>query len=122
MTRFEMEWSGKLGAYWQKQAHEEAERLLAQRNEIEVEADGAAKWNSNGRYLPSDVVEKLIFAGADFFSEEATAAKREVQNAAFIDSYRRNHRTTAEERMEIQATFGKGAKVVNVITGEIITA
>lgn len=122
MTRFEMEWSGKLGAYWQKQAHEETERLMSQRDDIEVEEDGAAKWITNGRYLPADVVEKLIFAGADFFSAEATEAKREAQNAAFLDSYRKNHRTTAEERMEIQAAFGKGTKVMNVITGEIITA
>ena len=89
---------------------------------IEVEEDGAAKWITNGRYLPADVVEKLIFAGADFFSAEATEAKREAQTAAFLDSYRKNHRKTAEERMEIQAAFGKGTKVMNVITGEIITA
>lgn len=122
MTRFEMEWSGKLGAYWQKSAREEAARLLAKRNEIEVEADGAAKWTSNGRYLPSDVVEKLVFAGADFFSEEATTAKREAQSAAFLDSYRKNHKTSAEEQMEIRAAFGKGTKVMNIITGEIVTA
>lgn len=119
MTRFEQEWNGMLGAFWKKQAHEEAERLLAQRDNIEVEADGAAKWISSGNYLPADVVEKLIFAGADFFSAEATAAKREAQTAAFLESYRKNYKEpSAEERMEMEAAFGKGTTVVNVITGK----
>ena len=120
MTRFAREWNGELGAFWQKNAHEEAARLLAQRDNIEVEEDGAAKWKSNGSYLPADVVEKLTFAGADFFSAEATAAKREVQTAEYLGNYRRNHRTTAEERGEMEAAFGKGTTVVNIITGEKI--
>ena len=120
MTRFAREWNGELGAFWQKNAHEEAARLLAQRDNIEIEEDGAAKWRSNGSYLPADVVEKLIFAGADFFSAEATAAKREAQTAEFLGSYRRNHRTTPEERAEMEAAFGKGTTVVNIITGEKI--
>ena len=28
MTRFAREWNGELGAFWQKNAHEEAARLL----------------------------------------------------------------------------------------------
>ena len=120
MTRFAREWNGELGAFWQKNAHEDAARLLAQRDNIEVEEDGAAKWKSNGSYLPADVVEKLIFAGADFFSEEATAAKREAQTAAFLENYRRNHRTTEEERMEMEAAFGKGTTVMDIITGDKI--
>ena len=120
MTRFAREWNGELGAFWQKNAHEEAARLLAQRDNIEVEEDGAAKWKSNGSYLPADVVEKLIFAGADFFSAEATAAKREAQTAEFLGNYRRNHKTTTEERMEMAAAFGKGTTVVNILTGEKI--
>ena len=120
MTRFAREWNGELGAFWQKNAHEEAARLLAQRDNIEVDEDGAAKWKNNGSYLPADVVEKLIFAGADFFSAEATAAKREAQTAEFLGNYRRSHRTTAEERTEMEAAFGKGTTVVNIITGEKI--
>lgn len=120
MTRFAREWNGELGAFWQRNAHEEAARLLAQRDNIEIEEDGAAKWKSNGSYLPADVVEKLTFAGADFFSAEATAAKREAQTAEFLGNYRRNHKTTTEERMEMEAAFGKGTTVVNILTGEKI--
>lgn len=119
MTRFAREWNGELGAFWQKHAHEEAERLMSQRDNIEVEEDGAAKWSSSGNYLPADVVEKLTFAGADFFSAEATAAKREAQTAAFLDSYRRNYKgPSEEEKAEMRAAFGEGATVVNVITGK----
>lgn len=118
MTRFAREWNGEFGAFWQKNAHEEAARLMAQRDNIEVEEDGAAKWKSSGNYLPADVVEKLSFAGADFFSAEATAAKREEQTERTLANYRRNHKTTAEERAEMEATFGKGTTVVNIITGE----
>lgn len=120
MSRFAREWNGELGSFWQRNAHEEAARLLAQRDNIEVEEDGAAKWISSGNYLPADVVEKLTFAGADFFSAEATAAKREAQTAAFLENYRRNHRTTEEERMEMEAAFGKGTTVMDIITGEKI--
>ena len=119
MTRFAREWNGELGAFWQKHAHEEAERLMSQRDNIEVEEDGAAKWTSSGNYLPADVVEKLTFAGADFFSAEATAAKREAQTAAFLDSYRRNYKgPSEEEKAEMRAAFGEGITVVNVITGK----
>lgn len=121
MSRFSDEWNGKLGPYWQQHAHEEAERLLQKQNEIIVEEDGAAKWASNGNYLPDDVVEKLLFAGATFFSPEATAAKREEQEVQWLAEYRKamqNHVPSAEERYEMEAAFGKGAKVVNVITGE----
>ena len=119
MTRFAREWNGELGAFWQKHAHEEAERLMSQRDNIEVEEDGAAKWISSGNYLPADVVEKLTFAGADFFSAEVTAAKREAQTAAFLDSYRRNNKgPSEEEKAEMRAAFGEGTTVVNVITGK----
>ena len=118
MTRFAREWNGELGAFWQKNAHEEAARLLAQRDNIEVEEDGAAKWKSSGNYLPADVVEKLTFAGADFFSAEATAKKREAQRAEFLANYR--HEVTEEERSEMRAAFGPGATVVDIISGKRI--
>ena len=118
MTRFAREWNGELGAFWQKNAHEEAARLLAQRDNIEVEEDGAAKWKSNGSYLPAEVVEKLTFAGADFFSPEATAKKREAQTAEFLANYR--HEVTEEERLDMRAAFGTGDTVVDIISGKRI--
>ena len=121
MTRFEMEWRGDLGEFWKKHAHEEAERLIAQRDEMIVEDDGAVKWASSGNYLPADCVEKLLFGGADWFDADATARKRDAQNEAFLESYRKaqtGRKRSAEEIAEMRAAFGEGAVVVDVLTGE----
>ncbi|MCM1486729.1 MAG: hypothetical protein NC203_00050 [Firmicutes bacterium] len=122
MTRFEREWNGELGEFWKKNAHEEAQQLLNQADKIEVEEDGAAKWKTNGSYLPADVVEKLIFAGATWFSPEATATKREVQVAKEMEAYRNNHRGFDVEMLaEARAAFGEGTTICDIITGEKIT-
>ena len=127
MTRFEQEYSGALGNYWRESARKEIERLQAKADagEILVDENGAASWKSNGRALPADCAEKLSYTTLDF-SLEATAAKRdeetckeadEAETAEAIAAYRRNHRTTEEERMEMQAAFGKGTTVVDIISG-----
>lgn len=119
MTRFEQEWSGALGEYWVKHAREEAAKLLAERDNIKVEDDGAALWISSGNYLPEDVVEKLIYGGADFFSPEATAIKRDAQDRAFIEEYRKNKHPLSEEALcEMRAAFGEGETVIDVLSGE----
>ncbi len=83
-----------------------------------VEADGAIKWNSNGRYLMDDFCEKLEYAGYAF-SREATARKREAQNAESLAEYRRNDKGLAGEALaEARAAFGEGTTVVNVLTGK----
>ncbi len=67
MTRFEREISGSLGAFWKKNAEEEVRKAVAKADsDATVEADGAIKWNSNGRYLMDDFCEKLEYAGYAF--------------------------------------------------------
>ena len=83
-----------------------------------VDADGAIRWNSNGRYLMDDFCEKLEYAGYAF-SREATAAKRDAQNAESLAEYRRNDKGfSREELAEARAAFGEGTTVVNVLTGK----
>lgn len=121
MSRFEREWNGELGDFWKKNAHKEAQRLLEQADNIEVEDDGAAKWKTNGSYLPADVVEKLIFAGATWFSPKATAAKREEQVAREQEAYRNRQKGfDAETLAEARAAFGEGTTICDIITGEKI--
>lgn len=119
MTRFEREISGSLGAFWKKNAEEEVKKAVAQaEKDATVEADGAIKWNSNGRYLMDDFCEKLEYAGFDF-SREATAKKRDAQNEESLAEYRRNYKgLSAEELAEARAAFGEGTTVVNVLTGD----
>lgn len=119
MTRFEREISGSLGDFWKKNAQEEVKKAVAQADkEAAVEEDGAIKWKSNGRYLMDDFCEKLEYAGYAF-SREATAKKRDAQNAESLAEYRRNSRgLSGEELAEARAAFGEGATVVNILTGE----
>lgn len=119
MTRFEQEISGMLGEYWQKHAREEVGTFLSQKDEMIIDPDGAAKWKSSGNYIPEDIVEKLVYGGADWFSPEATATKREAQDEAFLREYRsRKHPLTDEMRAEMIAAFGPGEAIIDVISGE----
>ena len=119
MTRFEREISGSLGAFWKKNAEEEVRKAVAQADtQAMVDADDAIKWNSNGRYLMDDFCEKLEYAGYAF-SREATAEKREEQNAESLAEYRKNNKgLTGEELAEARAAFVEGTTVVDVLTGK----
>ena len=118
-TRFQRELSGELGSFWKASAEKEIEALQKKANngEILVDENGAASWKNNGRAIPSDCAEKLSYTTLGF-SMKATAAKREAETAAFLESYRQNHRTSEEDRMEMRAAFGAGTTVVDIITGE----
>ena len=118
MTRFEREISGSLGEFWKKNAEEEVRKAVAQaETQATVDADGAIRWDSNGRYLMDDFCEKLEYAGYAF-DREATEKKREVQNVESLAQYRRNDRgLTGEALAETRAAFGEGTTVVNVLTG-----
>lgn len=119
MTRFEREISGSLGAFWKKKAEEEVRKAVAQADaQATIDADGAIRWNSNGRYLMDDFCEKLEYAGYAF-SREATVAKRDVQNAESLAEYRRNDKGfSREELAEARVAFEEGTTVVNVLTGK----
>lgn len=91
MTRFERELSGALGAFWKKNAEQEIKKMQARADsdEIRTNANGAAFWNSNGNYLPSDCAEILSYT--DFpFSLEATASARKAQTAMQLKAYQQN--------------------------------
>ena len=118
MSRFYDEWCGKLGEFWYAHSHDEVRQLVARMSEIEIEEDGAAKWKSNGAYLPADVVEKLyVYGKVDSFSPEATNAKRERQTEETLNRYRNRSTVGPEEIGEMKAAFGEGTIVVDIITG-----
>ena len=123
MTRFEQELSGAFGAFWKKEAEKEIAKMQERiaNHEISTNMNGAAFWNSNGNYLPSDVAEKLSYT--DFpFSVEETAKAREAQNELFFENYRKNYQGPSEEELaEMRAAFGPGETIVDVITGKRIS-
>lgn len=120
MTRFERELSGSLGEFWKKNAEQEIAKMQerADNDEIRTNTEGGAFWNKSGNYLPADCAEILSYTNFPF-SLEATAKAREAQTAMQLEAYRKSYKgPSAEERMEMEAAFGKGTTVVNVITGE----
>ena len=123
MTRFQQELSGALGEFWTKHAKEEIAKMQARvdNHEICTNMNGAAFWNSNGRYLMDDVAEKLAYT--DFpFSVEETAKARKAQNELFFENYKKNYQGPSEEELaEMRAAFGPGETIVDVITGQRIS-
>ena len=81
-----------------------------------VEDDGAIKWASNNRYLTEDGMNKIIANGFSEFSREATSRKREIQNNEFIEKYKNS--PSQEELAEMEAVFGKGTVVIDIISGK----
>lgn len=102
-------------------------------DEIIFEGDGAMKWKSSGNYLPEDCAEAMRYVDISKADEtqlayirnasiEATARRREKQTEEFLNDYRernKNRVLSAEERYEMECAFGKGTKVVDVITGQV---
>lgn len=130
MTRFMMDITGKFGSFWKRDAMREIMDMRQRyiNGEIIIEDDGAVKWVSSGNYLPEDCAEMLDYALYEYkdpkIDLEATAKKRDAQTAKFLEEYRNNpanYVVSDEERYEIECAFGKGATVVDVITGQKIT-
>ena len=120
-TRFQRELSGDLGAFWQRQAEAELERVKADLDsgEITIDEAGVAR-NGIGRALMDDLLEKLILV-TDKADSAATRAAREAEVQADLESYRAARKApSAAELAEMRAAFGAGTKVVDVITGEEI--
>lgn len=118
MSRFQREYNGEFGEFWQKKAHEDIERIL---KNVEVDDDGAARWKNNGGYLMDDVIEKLLVGGADWFDVELTKAKRREQVKKIVANARKSKCEPSDEELyEMKAAFGSGTTVVNVLTGKKI--
>ena len=119
MTRFQKELSGEFGAYWEKEAQKELERVKAdlQAGKITIDENGVAR-NCIGRVLMSDMLEKLTYV-TDEVDAEATKAAREKEVSRSLAEYRRNARPASQEELdEMRAAFGESQTVVNILTGE----
>ena len=83
--------------------------------------NGVAKWSSNSNIIPQDCYEPLAYSNVlpkVYLSKNIEARKEETSK--FISDYKKKqkgYKPSAEERAEMEAAFGKGATVVDVITG-----
>lgn len=121
MSRFVNELRGEFGSFWKNKAEEEIEKMSAEvaNGQVTIDDDGVAR-NRIGRVLMEDQMEILSFTGWRF-SEEATRKAREEEVAKSINARKKNvHESSAEEMFEMRAAFGKGTKVVDVISGRTI--
>jgi len=121
MTRFQWELSGALGAFWQGQAEAELAKVKADLDSGAITIDGAGvARNCIGRVLMDDMMEKLVLV-TDKANSAATQAARAAEVEAVLESYQAARKALSAEKLaEMRAVFGKGAKVVNVLTGEEI--
>ena len=121
MTRFEKELSGALGAYWEKEAKKELERVSQdiKDGKITIDENGIAR-NCIGRTLHDDMLEKVAMV-SDKVNVEATRAARDEETAKVIEAYRASYTGPSEEELfEMRAAFGTGTTVVDVLTGKKI--
>lgn len=97
---------------------DDAERMKIKFFEDAEVINGICKWKM-GNFPPTDILEFWHYLGYEF-DYEATLKAREEDDAKFIAAYRKrmaNHVPSGEELYEMQAAFGKGTTVVDVISG-----
>lgn len=81
--------------------------------------EGIVRWKSNDRVPPLEEMEFWAFLEKPFdFDRSLSVQKEETKKS--LEEYRmreQNRQLSDEERYEMTAAFGKGATIVNVLTG-----
>jgi len=117
MTRFQMELSGMLGDFWQKQAERELQKVKSDLDScrITIDGDGVAR-NCIGRALMDDMLEKVELVAPDCVNVSATRATYAAERDEVLRRYA-SREMGAEEMHEMRSAFGAGTTVVDVLTG-----
>lgn len=99
--------------------HGEAVRLSYRlRDDTTIDGDGIMRWKSNNSVPPADCLALAVYIGL-LIDEVNSGVVRDAEQRAFLAAYRANPpKLTEEDKFEMRAAFGKGATVVNVITGK----
>lgn len=75
-------------------------------------------WSSVDRVVPNNIAEYAQYLGYDADLEKCSA-RRSEELQEFISAYRKSYSgPSEEERAEARAAFGRGKKLVNVLTGD----
>lgn len=78
--------------------------------------DGVFYWQSNDHVCSSDILDELGIYHDPIKQKEA----RDEELNDFLMAYRKNYQPpSAEQLYEMEAAFGKGAKVVDIISGHV---
>ena len=102
-----------------------AEEIIKNFDDAYMDGD-VVRWVSNDNVPFLDMVTDFATLGliADF-QVELSENTRKIEQAAFLKEYmiaqaNRSEEQKNEERMMAQAAFGSDAKVVNILTGEVL--
>jgi hypothetical protein len=111
------EYEGYFGQFFQKDAQRSADRF----NDTIV-TNGIPRWPSNNNVPPQDLLDLWNHIGKPFNYELATEtlANEISETLRQYKISRMNYTPGLEELYEMQAAFGKGVTVQDVITGKEI--
>ncbi len=94
-------------------------------DETREETGPVVRWNSNDRIPFQDMLEYFVGQGwIDQLTLENSLRRRRQEDAESIAAYVARRAQTGysdEERFEMRAAFGAGARVTDVFTGRTIT-
>lgn len=124
MTRLQRELNGELGSFWKKDAEKRVAKVAKEFEEGKITVDeNYVLRNCIGRVVTKEIQE-LVFVGVEFKMDEyeliydRTNDAREEETRKAIEVYKASQREyTDEDLFEMRAAFGKGTKVVNLLTG-----
>ena len=111
----------KSGMLWKRQRAEELKKNLETKTTIDEK--GVMRWTTNNQVPPLDCLEFARFGLKMPVNIPASVAQGDRETQESIQAYRK-HQTecgiSPEERFEMEAAFGKGTKIVDIITGKEI--
>jgi len=123
MSRFKRDLAGDFGEYWVKDALEQIAKVKKQYEEGKITIEDGVAYNSIHNVVIEEVAEALEEAIGSKINVKATNEARSEESRKFIEGYRKqqaNRKISDEERFEMESAFGRGAEVVDVLTGRII--
>lgn len=94
-------------------------------DETREDTGPVVRWNSNDRIPFEDMLQKFLAQGwIDQQTLQNSLRTRKIEDRMAIQQYIESRARTGysdEERFEMRAAFGAGARVVDVFTGKTIT-
>lgn len=94
-------------------------------DETRKDTGPVVRWNSNDRIPFEDMLQTFLAQGwIDSQTLQNSLQTRKIEDAEAIQRYIKSRARTGysdEERSEMRAAFGAGARVVDVFTGKTIT-